>query len=119
MLESFLQFQGYQRVLGDHFFTEKTPTFSLNKVPTKPIPVAYVTKGGFMDAPKMSCPGLNNEGAVQWLQLIDDNARSQGGINTVYRLETAGGNKPKTCQGMKKTFEVPYAAQYWVFGPKA
>jgi hypothetical protein len=44
---------------------------------------------------------------------------SSGGVNTVYRLETAGGNKPATCQGQKKYFEVPYAAQYWVYGPKA
>lgn len=118
MLDGYLQSQGYQRILGDHFFTQTTPTFSLNKVQANPFPIAFVTKAGFMDAPKSSCPGTKNEGAIQWLYLVDNDGRSQGGINTVYRLETAGGNKPAACQGYKDHFEVPYAAQYWVFGPK-
>ncbi|RYO55144.1 hypothetical protein AA0116_g9626 [Alternaria tenuissima] len=43
---------------------------------------------------------------------------TQGGIDTVYRVETAGGNKPATCKGMPASWEVKYAAQYWVYGPK-
>lgn len=119
LLDGYLQLQGYQRVLGDHFFTQTTPTFSLNKIPTTPFPIAFVAKKGEADAPKSACPGTKNEGAIKWLYLLD-NGSSQGGINTVYRLETAGGNKPKTCEGMagKTNFEVPYAAQYWVYGPK-
>lgn len=117
-LDALLAVGGYKRILGDHFFTQASvPTFSLNKVQTTPFPLASVKKNAFMDAPKSACPGINKEGAVQWLHLID-NGSSQGGVNTVYRIETAGGNKPKTCKGMKSTFEVKYAAQYWVFGPK-
>ncbi|KAF2790867.1 hypothetical protein K505DRAFT_250236 [Melanomma pulvis-pyrius CBS 109.77] len=118
-LNQYLQSQGYQQVLGDHFFTLTTPTFSLNKVKANPFPLAFVAKKAEMDAPKGSCPGTKNEGAIKWLQLADDKNLSQGGVNTVYRLETAGGNKPAKCQGQPKTFEVPYAAQYWVYGPAA
>jgi hypothetical protein len=116
-LTQYLASQGYQQVLGDHFFTLTTPTFSLNKVKAKPFPLAFVTKKAEMDAPKGSCPGTKNEGAIKWLQLADSANLSQGGVNTVYRIETAGGNKPATCQGQKAHFEVPYAAQYWVYGP--
>lgn len=64
------------------------------------------------DAPGSSCPGTNAEGAIKWL-LLKDNGKglSQGGIDTVYRVETAGGNKPATCKGQKAAFEVKYSAQ--------
>jgi hypothetical protein len=117
LLDAFLKIQGYERVLGDHYFTGPTPTFSLNKIPANPFPLAFVKRGAFADAPKTACPGTQNEGAVQWLQLTDA-GNSQGGINTVYRIETAGGKAPKTCAGKAAHFEMPYAAQYWVFGPK-
>ncbi|KAF2258943.1 hypothetical protein CC78DRAFT_89080 [Lojkania enalia] len=117
LLDTYLKFSGYEKVLGDHFFTENIPTFALSKVAMSPYPLAYVTKDSAVDAPKSACPGTKSEGALQWLKLSDKDGRSQGGVNTVYRLETAGGNKPVVCKGQKQTFEVPYAAQYWVYGP--
>ncbi|ORY03040.1 hypothetical protein BCR34DRAFT_492681 [Clohesyomyces aquaticus] len=117
MMDAYLGAQGYNKVLGGHYFTAKVPTFSLYKIQASPFPLVFGKKNGTMDAPPTACPGLKGEGAVPWLQLID-NGGSQGGVNTVYRLETAGGKAPATCKGMKSTFEVPYAAQYWVFGPK-
>jgi hypothetical protein len=123
-IESYLQSQGYISVLGAHFFsplsTGNTPTFSLNKVHANPAPIAFVTKDpkGTMDAPSSACPGTKGEGAVPWLKLVDGSGLSKGGINTVYRLETAGGKSPATCGGKKPPFEVPYAAQYWIYGPK-
>ncbi|KAF2475250.1 uncharacterized protein BDR25DRAFT_214008 [Lindgomyces ingoldianus] len=116
LLDGYLQMSGYSKVLGNHFFTVKIPTFSLSKVQSTPFPLVFGKKNGTMDAPSTSCPGTKGEGAVPWLQLVD-NGGSQGGVNTVYRLETAGGKSPAACTGQKKTFEVPYAAQYWVFGP--
>lgn len=119
-LDMYLMAEGYNAWLGNHFFTLKTPTFSLYKTKTTPHPLAMVAKKAEQDAPATACQGTKGEGAVKWLYLNDDaNLGSLGGVNTVYRLETAGGNKPATCKGMKKTFEVPYAAQYWVYGPKA
>ena len=120
MLNMYLQSQGYQQILGDHFFsplTVNTPTFSLNKVKANPFPLAFVTKKDEMIAPKSACPGVKGEGAIKWLRLVDEANLSKGGINTVYRLETAGGSAPATCEGQRKTFEVLYAAQYWVYGP--
>lgn len=117
LLDVLLMVQGYQHVIGNHYFTGPVPTFALNQIPLDPYPMALVKKNTQTNAPKSACPGLGGEGAVPWLHLID-NGSSKGGINTVYRIETAGGSKPKTCEGQDSRFEVPYAAQYWVYGPK-
>ncbi|KAF2203164.1 hypothetical protein GQ43DRAFT_367510 [Delitschia confertaspora ATCC 74209] len=117
-LSWYLSLSGYQKVLGKHYFSaDKVPTFSLSNVKPLPFPQAMVTKNDTMNAPKTACPGLKGEGAVLWLKL-NDNGFSVGGVNTVYRLETAGGNAPKTCDKMAASFTVPYAAQYWIYGDK-
>ncbi|KAF2704715.1 hypothetical protein K504DRAFT_110386 [Pleomassaria siparia CBS 279.74] len=116
-LDQYLVSQRYQTVLGEHFFTASTPTFSLDKVKADPFPLAFVSKKADMDAPNTACPGTTAEGAIKWLYLTDDGL-SKGGVNTVYRLETAGGNKAATCAGQPLHWEVPYTAQYWVYGPK-
>ncbi|KAJ4299383.1 hypothetical protein N0V90_004628 [Kalmusia sp. IMI 367209] len=118
-LDMYLNAEGYNQWLGNHFFTLTMPTFSLNKVKTTPFPLAFVSKKADMVAPTTACQGTKGEGAIKWLYLSDDANLSQGRVNTVYRLETAGGNKPTQCKGQKDHFEVPYAAQYWVYGPKA
>ncbi|KAF2871583.1 hypothetical protein BDV95DRAFT_594669 [Massariosphaeria phaeospora] len=118
LLESYFASVQYPKA-GNHFFTDKTPTFSLQNIRVannQPFPLAMVKKNLDTDAPPTACRGTTGEGAVKWLHLIDAGT-SKGGVDTVYRIETAGGNKPATCKGQKKTFEVPYAAQYWVFGP--
>jgi hypothetical protein len=101
---------GFQNMVGHHFFTGASPVFSLDQLAT-PYPMTLVGKLGETDAPVSSCPGTNAEGAIKWLFLQDNKGASKGGINTVYRLETAGGNKPATCKGLKESFEVKYAAQ--------
>ncbi|OCL11230.1 hypothetical protein AOQ84DRAFT_361733 [Glonium stellatum] len=117
ILDVYLQSQGYSRVLGKHFFTSAmVPTFSLLDVLPPPIPQVNGKKNATMAAPANSCPGQDNEGAVPWLYLTD-NGGSTGGVNTVYRIETAGGQPPATCDEMDATFTVPYAAQYWIYGP--
>ncbi|KAF2682944.1 hypothetical protein K458DRAFT_390220 [Lentithecium fluviatile CBS 122367] len=118
LLDEYLKQQGYNQILGNHYFTLTVPTFSLSAVKSNPYPLAMVTKAMAVDAPKWACPGTTGEGAVKWVQLIDSLKQSVGGVNTVYRLETAGGNPPATCKGQKQAFEVPYAAQYWIYGPK-
>jgi hypothetical protein len=101
---------GFHNMVGHHFFTGASPVFSLDQLQS-PYPMTLVGKMGETDAPVSSCPGTNAEGAIKWLLLKDTKGVSQGGINTVYRLETAGGNKPSTCKGLKENFEVKYAAQ--------
>ncbi|KAF1937115.1 hypothetical protein EJ02DRAFT_63782 [Clathrospora elynae] len=121
LLDMSLWSQGYEHVTGHHFFSmvegNNTPTFSLDKL-SAPFPVAQVAKLNATDAPQSACPSKDGLPAVQWLYLKDQSRLSRGGIDTVYRVETAGGNKPATCKGMKPSWEVKYSAQYWVFGPK-
>ncbi|KAJ4332839.1 hypothetical protein N0V87_008052 [Didymella glomerata] len=112
-----LQSLGYEHMVGHHFFSGASPVFALDQL-ASPYPMTILAKLNETDAPATSCPGTGNEGAVKWLLLKDTKGVSQGGIDTVYRIETAGGNKPATCKGQKQTFEVKYSAQYWIFGPK-
>ncbi|PVH90625.1 hypothetical protein DM02DRAFT_420959 [Periconia macrospinosa] len=120
-LEGYLESEGYDRRLGSHFFSPtgpntSLPTFFLDRVPSTPFPIAIASKKNATDAPRTAFPGLAGEGAVQWLRLVDDDGMSVGGIDTVYRIETAGDSKPASCKGRKGDFEVPYAAQYWMYG---
>ncbi|KAF2846536.1 hypothetical protein T440DRAFT_227647 [Plenodomus tracheiphilus IPT5] len=122
MLDWSLKSQGYEHAIGVHLFSKigqvNTPIFAFDQLSASPHPRAQVTKLNATDAPAHACPGSNGLPAVQWLYLKDTVGASVGGIDTVYRVETAGGNRPATCKGMKPSFEVRYAAQYWVFGPK-
>ncbi|KAF1836519.1 hypothetical protein BDW02DRAFT_566949 [Decorospora gaudefroyi] len=116
-----LRSQGYENMAGHHFFadveTVNTPTFAFDQL-RAPYPLTQVAKINATAAPAHACPGKNGLPAVSWLYLQHKTGISQGGINTVYRVETAGGNKPDTCKGMPKSWETKYAAQYWVYGPK-
>jgi hypothetical protein len=73
--------------------------------------MAQVARVNDTAAPAEACQGLEGEGTVKWLYLRDTKGLSKGGIDTVYRLETAGGAAPATCEGMPERFEVRYAAQ--------
>ncbi|KAL1597533.1 hypothetical protein SLS59_007230 [Nothophoma quercina] len=107
-----LQSLGFEHLVGHHFFSGASPVFALDQLSTSPYPLTVLAKLNETDAPGSSCPGTNAEGAIKWL-LLKDNGKglSQGGIDTVYRVETAGGNKPATCKGQKAAFEVKYSAQ--------
>ena len=107
-----LQSLGFEHLVGHHFFSGASPVFALDQLSTSQYPLTVLAKLNETDAPSSSCPGTNAEGAIKWL-LLRDNGKglSQGGIDTVYRIETAGGNKPTTCKGQKAAFEVKYSAQ--------
>lgn len=139
-LEWNLESQGYNHRVGTHTFAPLSantsiPTFAFDQLTMSPFPIAQVGKLNETAAPESACPGLQGEGTVKWLYLKDTKGLSKGGVDTVYRLETAGGMAPKTCEGRPKTFEVKYAAQCkscsitslqscanivtdWVFGPR-
>ena len=108
-------------LLGHHYFTDSTsPTFNLN---TASGDAGYIAaqSGGKVSAPKGAPVGQNGQGfgAVPWLSLTAKNgaqgAPGQPTFKDVYRVNTAGGNPPATCQGMPSSFEVQYAAEYWFF----
>lgn len=69
-----------------------------------------------MAAPAGSVVGQNNSGngAVPWLYLQTTNG-TVGGYKAVYRVNTAGGQPPATCQGMPNVFTVQYAAEYYFY----
>lgn len=106
--------------LGIHFFNAAgSPTFDLYE--TSPPSQLVGKKLGDVSAPAGACPGPDNAGAVDWLQLGDNGANlSFGGLSYVYRVETAGGKSPATCDKSKAgtVLRVPYAAEYWFYGPK-
>ncbi|RPB24600.1 hypothetical protein L211DRAFT_837530 [Terfezia boudieri ATCC MYA-4762] len=114
--------------VGVHYFypDASTPVFDVNEV------TATAKKGRFVGmksenitAPSGANTGVapNAFGAVDWLKLVStDNVRTasgrvfaSNGYKAVYRVETAGGRPPATCQGRPTHFEILYAAQYWLY----
>lgn len=100
------------RLSGHHEFTDKkVPLFKLQ---TGQVDYGYVQATA--DAVKSNAPadadkGSNGLGSVPWLKL---NA-VEGDYKEVYRVHTAGGMAPKTCEGINGDFTVQYAAQYWFY----
>ncbi|KAL2823389.1 hypothetical protein BDW59DRAFT_148814 [Aspergillus cavernicola] len=100
-------------LIGHHFFEGKTPVFNLDTTPTRQLGIAKVKKDADLDAPSSAIQGSN--GAVGWLYLSATNG-TIGTFKSVYRVDTAGGSPPKTCDGMPESFNVQYAANYYIYG---
>ncbi|EAA32042.2 hypothetical protein GE21DRAFT_8114 [Neurospora crassa] len=102
-------------VSGAHYFTNaSTPFFNMDASQWK-IGEAPCAKNSSTPAPEAAPRGQQGEKAVAWLKLVT-RPGATGGLQEVYRVETAGGSAPETCQGMPEHFEVQYAAQYWFYG---
>ncbi|KAF2466385.1 uncharacterized protein BDR25DRAFT_268889 [Lindgomyces ingoldianus] len=94
---------------GHHEFTsEGIPLFYLN-TDLHQYGQVQAKKNASSPAPANAAPGPNGLGSVPWLRL---NAVT-GDYKEVYRLNTAGGQAPKTCDGITGDFTVEYAAEYW------
>ena len=103
---------------GHHYFaTNTTPVFNLDANPDNELGIAVSKKIANSTAPATADKGVNGlgDGAVAWLYLQTTNA-STGGITDVYRINTAGGNPPKTCESSPAVFSVQYSAEYWFWG---
>ena len=127
--------------IGVHYFypDAATPVFDVspNEITTAAKKGFETTKKGSETTKKGRFVGMKSEGiaapsnadagvapnafgAVDWLKLVPkDNVRTASGetfasigYKTVYRVETAGGKPPATCQGRPARFEILYAAQY-------
>ncbi|KAL8821720.1 MAG: hypothetical protein Q9223_000294 [Gallowayella weberi] len=100
-------------ILGKHIFDASgVPTFDLRRKG-----LLKAKKTGNIAAPKTASKGSNGQGqgAVDWLVLGE--APGSVGLKQVYRVYTAGGKAPASCDGAAaRTIEVQYAAQYWFFG---
>jgi hypothetical protein len=104
---------------GHHYFaTNTTPVFNLDVSPDPAEQIGNVVarKVANSTAPADAVKGPNGvgNGAVVWLSLNATNA-TLGDVKTVYRLNTAGGSPPKTCENSAPEFSVQYAAEYWFY----
>jgi hypothetical protein len=102
-------------VSGHHYFPDgKTPYFDLDTTGTNGMTLgqALCAKNASANAPTDAVAGQggSGNGAVPWLQLLTK-AGSSGGLVSVYRVNTAGGNPPANCSGMPAAFTVEYAAE--------
>jgi hypothetical protein len=92
---------------GHHFFADKTtPEFDLN---------TEKHQWGTVQLKKDSAQSAPNPAKdVPWLKLT---AKTVDGcsIAEVYRVNTAGGVAPATCKDQPASFEVQYAASYWMW----
>jgi hypothetical protein len=103
--------------LGHHYFEDSTtPVFNLDSTSDRQNGIAISRKKAQVSAPVGSMVGQNNtgNGAVAWLYLETING-TVGNYTSVYRVNTAGGQPPATCQGMPKTFTVQYSANYFFY----
>ncbi|KAI9705679.1 MAG: hypothetical protein M1820_005089 [Bogoriella megaspora] len=105
---------------GHHYFLDSTTPFFNLDTDAHSYGTGAFKKNATSDAPK-SPKGFasmlplpqNQTASVAWLKLTEK--QDQQVLKEVYRLNTVGGAAPKTCQGMPESFEVQYAAQYWLF----
>lgn len=96
--------------VGTHYFRDGTTAyFGLNG-------------GDFINAGKVegcaapaAATGNENGAAVDWLKLVRKEGESSGGVEEVYRVNTAGGRAPKTC-GTEGVMTVEYVTEYWMYG---
>ncbi|KAK0124442.1 hypothetical protein ONS95_009398 [Cadophora gregata] len=99
-------------ISGHHYFSNgTTPVFTLN-VAGKDLGTAPCQKNAGVPAPALTTKGQGGEGfgTVAWLKLTTRDGAT-GGLQEVYRINTAGGNPPTSCTGMPASFEVQYAAE--------
>lgn len=95
-------------VSGVHYFTNGTTPFFDLQVQGQDIGDAPCAKNASIPAPSNAAVGQKGEAAVPWLKL-NTREGATGNMKEVYRVTTAGGSAPKTCEGMPAAFEVQYA----------
>ena len=107
------QFEGSGMALdGVHYFDAKNnPTFDLGKCGQGIVTAQKMTN---ITAPKNATQG--QYGAVDWLELGPKDGYPNTRISRVYRVDTASGKAPPTCQGLGSHTQIEYAALYWFYG---
>jgi len=103
-------------VTGQHFFLTTTEPFFNLDTPALQLGQIPAAKLDSTAAPATASKGQGGVGygAVPWLKLVAK-AGATGGLQEVYRLNTAGGAAPATCAGMAPLFQIQYAAEYWFY----
>ncbi|OJI98759.1 hypothetical protein ASPVEDRAFT_25610 [Aspergillus versicolor CBS 583.65] len=102
--------RGQDMEIGKHYFTaDGVPFFDLRSQHSSNDWLSC-QKEAEMPAPERPGNGVNED--VAWLKL----KHVDGGLSEVYRLHTAGGSPPATCEGISGEFTMEYAAEYWFYG---
>jgi hypothetical protein len=86
--------------------------------------VFVFNKGDFIASGKVAgcaapagATGNGNGPAIDWLKLARKTGEANGGVEEVYRVETAGGRAPASCgEGSPAVMTVDYVAEYWFYG---
>lgn len=102
-------------ISGHHYFLDTTTPFFNLDTQNGELGEAPCAKNATVSAPVSAAAGQQGDKAVAWLKLTARDGAT-GRLQEVYRVETAGGSPPATCEGMSAAFEVQYSAQY-VFSP--
>lgn len=100
-----------QMLSGHHEFNKDGAPFFLLETELHNYGSVQAAKNATSDAPTTASKGTNDLGSVAWLKLTG----TAGQYKEVYRLNTAGGMAPKTCEGISGPISVPYAAEYWFY----
>ncbi|KAF2104575.1 hypothetical protein NA57DRAFT_51393 [Rhizodiscina lignyota] len=93
---------------GHHYFQDATtPFFNM---------ITSDSNYGMVAAAKLNATNAPDAAKdVTWLKL---NAKAGNwSFVEVYRVNTSGGQPPKTCEGQPENIEVQYAAEYWLWAP--
>ena len=105
-----------KRLSGHHQFTAAgVPLFMLE---TKEADYGRVecSVNAKSPAPETASKGTNQLGSVPWLKLNATVGNDKNwAYKEVYRVHTAGGVAPATCEGIQGAFTVEYSAQYWFY----
>lgn len=100
---------------GEHFFDQisgaQMPNFDIRKAGD----FLSCKKASNVKAPSGSYKGSNGLGTVDWLYLVDNGSGRSHGVSSVYRVQTAGGVAPSTCDKAGSVLQIPYAAEYWFY----
>ena len=109
---------------GHHYFPDPTtPAFDF-RTPRSNYGVYYAKRVANTTAPADSQVGPDGAAAVPWLKLAVIEAPPDaipadvvGDVKEIYRVNTAGGTAPKSCEGRPASFQVEYSAEYWFYAP--
>ncbi|KAL8642916.1 MAG: hypothetical protein Q9228_000453 [Teloschistes exilis] len=106
---------------GHHYFTDSTPTFNLHTAAHN-FGIQFAKVLNKVPVPETQQQlGTDGSKAVVWLKLSaadapEGLAGDASPVKEIYRVNTAGGSPPKTCEEMPGDFTVQYAAEYWFWG---
>lgn len=108
-LEAHMKYYPY--ILGDHYFIAKdgaiSPVFDFRARSKKGDPNAFT-----VDKKLGNIPSPDGPKNVDWLELQN----TEGQLSKfTFRVDTKGGQPPKSCHKEGHKIAVPYVAKYWFF----